>query len=595
VKQTATGSWRLLRIAWGVNRTKCVTALFLMISAAVAAPALAACLGAMTNALVAGHAAAAAWYGTVVALLAVVALSFGNFAHVVYFEMAELAEMEFVERLMGLSNGSESIEHHERSEYAAMLTVLQPESRRFPKALQSLFDFFGLLLAVVFTAVLLARVDPLLLLLPLAAVPPLWAGGRAQAVLDRAKTATATATRGARGLFELSASPRFGGELRVFDLEEEMRDRHARLWGDASRTLWRANTAAAMLRAAGQLVFGLAYIGAVILVIRNAVTDHRGVGEVILVITLATQVNQQVSTAVTLLGELQRMTATLRRLDTLAELVTGPRGEVPADLAAPERLTGGIRLEGVGFTYTGARTPALKEVSLTLPAGTVVAVVGENGAGKSTLVKLLCGLYRPSAGRILVDGADLRRIPTDQWRERASAGFQDFVRYELAAGTTVGLGDVPRIDDTAAVLDALRRAQATDVVERLPDGLETPLGSSYTAGAELSGGQWQKLALGRALMRKNPLLLVLDEPTAALDPEAEHRLFEQYATQAAQVAAATGGITLLVSHRFSTVRMADLIVVVDEGRIVESGDHASLMAARGLYADLFDLQAGSYR
>jgi ATP-binding cassette subfamily B protein len=159
----------------------------------------------------------------------------------------------------------------------------------------------------------------------------------------------------------------------------------------------------------------------------------------------------------------------------------------------------------------------------------------------------------------------------------------------------VGLGDVPRIDDRAAVLDALRRAQATDVVERLPDGLDTPLGSSYTAGAELSGGQWQKLALGRALMRKNPLLLVLDEPTAALDPEAEHRLFEQYATQAAQVAAATGGITLLVSHRFSTVRMADLIVVVDEGRIVESGDHASLMAARGLYADLFDLQAGSYR
>ncbi|MEE4545019.1 ABC transporter ATP-binding protein [Streptomyces sp. V4-01] len=594
MRQTATGSWRLLRIAWGVNRTKCVTALFLMVSAAVAGPALAACLGAMTNALVAGHGAAAAWYGGVVALLAVVAMSFGNFAHVVYFEMAELAEMEFVERLMALSNGSESIEHHERSEYAGMLTVLQPESRRFPNALQSLFDFFGLLLAVVFTAVLLARVDPLLLLLPLAAVPPLWAGGRAQAVIERAKTATATATRGARGLFQLSASPRFGGELRVFDLDREMRSRHAALWEDASRGLWRANTVAALLRAAGQLVFGLAYIGAVILVIRNAVVDHRGVGEVILVITLATQVNQQVSTAVTLLGELQRMTATLRRLDTVAELVAAPR-DVPADLAPPERLTEGIRLEDVGFTYTGAQAPALREVSLTLPAGTVVAVVGENGAGKSTLVKLLCGLYRPSSGRILVDGEELRRIPVEQWRERASAGFQDFVRYELAAGTTVGLGDVPRIDDTAAVRDALERAQAADVIERLPDGLDTLLGRSYADGAELSGGQWQKLALGRALMRQNPLLLVLDEPTAALDPEAEHRLFERYAAQAVQVAAATGGITLLVSHRFSTVRMADLIVVVDDGRIVESGDHASLMAARGLYADLFELQAGSYR
>jgi ATP-binding cassette subfamily B protein len=224
-----------------------------------------------------------------------------------------------------------------------------------------------------------------------------------------------------------------------------------------------------------------------------------------------------------------------------------------------------------------------------------VAIVGENGAGKSTLVKLLCGLYRPSHGRILIDGTDLRRLSAEDWRQRIAAGFQDFVRYELSARNTVGLGDLPRIDDDPAVHTALERAHATDVVDQLADGLDTQLGTSYTEGAELSGGQWQKLALGRALMRETPLLLVLDEPTSALDPEAEHHLFERYAAQARQVRESTGAITLFVSHRFSTVRMADLIVVVRDGRIVETGDHHTLIQNGGLYAELFELQAVAYK
>jgi ATP-binding cassette subfamily B protein len=237
----------------------------------------------------------------------------------------------------------------------------------------------------------------------------------------------------------------------------------------------------------------------------------------------------------------------------------------------------------------------LTGVNLFLPAGSTVAIVGENGSGKTTLVKLLCRFYEATSGVITVDSVDLRRLPLDGWRDRIAAGFQDFVRFELLARQTIGLGDLPLLDDEPAVRAALDRAHAGDVIDRLDDGLATQLGRSHTDGAELSGGQWQKLALGRAMMRKSPLLLILDEPTAALDAEAEHQLFEQYAANARRVGRDTGAITVLVSHRFSTVRMADLIVVVADGRIAESGSHDTLMAADGLYAELYDLQAAAFQ
>ena len=185
-------------------------------------------------------------------------------------------------------------------------------------------------------------------------------------------------------------------------------------------------------------------------------------------------------------------------------------------------------------------------------------------------------------------------MPVDEWRSRISAGFQDFARFEFTAQQTVGIGDLPQIDDPVAVAGALDRARADDVMRRLGDGLETVLGKSNVGGTDLSGGQWQKLALGRAMMREAPLLLLLDEPTSALDAQAEHNLFEQYALGARRVAQRTGAITVLVSHRFSTVRMADTILVVGDGRIVEAGSHDDLVALGGLYADLYALQAKQY-
>jgi ATP-binding cassette, subfamily B, bacterial len=254
----------------------------------------------------------------------------------------------------------------------------------------------------------------------------------------------------------------------------------------------------------------------------------------------------------------------------------------------------GIELAGMEFRYPGGTHPVLRDVNLTLPAGATVAIIGENGAGKTTLVKLLSQFYQPSAGQILVDGSDLSELSPAQWRQRVTAGFQDFVRFEFLARETVGVGDLPRIGTPDAVVNALRLAHAVDMVTELPEGLDTKLGKSYADGVKPSGGQWPKLALGRAFMREHPLLVILDEPTAALDPAAEHALFERYAEHARRTASRTGAITVLASHRFSTVRMADLIVVMADGRIQEAGDHETLMRSDGLYRELYQLQAEAY-
>ena len=238
----------------------------------------------------------------------------------------------------------------------------------------------------------------------------------------------------------------------------------------------------------------------------------------------------------------------------------------------------------MSFAYPGTERRVLEDVCLDLEPGSVVAIVGENGAGKTTLVKLLCRLYQPTSGRILVDGVELARMPADAWRSRLAGAFQDFFRFEFRARHTVGVGDVPRLDDEPAVVAAVDRAGADDVVDRLAAGLETQLGPTWPEGVEVSFGQWQKLALARGFMRDRPLLLVLDEPTAALDAETEHALFERYAAAArggrsnGDADRADGRITILVSHRFSTVRMADLIVVLDGARVVEVGTHEELVA-----------------
>jgi len=210
-------------------------------------------------------------------------------------------------------------------------------------------------------------------------------------------------------------------------------------------------------------------------------------------------------------------------------------------------------------------------------------------------VKLLAKMYEPASGEIFVDGVPLSRIAASDWRARMSGAFQDFFRFEFRARQTVGLGDLDRLEDEPAVAAAVGRADAGDVVARLKLGLDTQLGPTWPNGADLSFGQWQKLALARGFMRDFPLVLVLDEPTAALDAETEHALFERYADAAQREKSGKGRITILVSHRFSTVRMADLIIVLNGARLVETGSHEELMANRGTYFELYTIQAAAYR
>jgi len=249
----------------------------------------------------------------------------------------------------------------------------------------------------------------------------------------------------------------------------------------------------------------------------------------------------------------------------------------------------GIELEDVGFQYPGKDAWALRHVTLSIPAGESLALVGENGAGKTTLVKLLTRLYEPTEGRILLDGRDLRAWDVAELRKRFGVLFQDFNQYQLKVRENVGMGSVEHMGDEPRVERAVESGGAREVVAALAEGLDAPLGRWFQNGTELSGGQWQKIALSRAFMREEADILVLDEPTASLDAEAEHAVFTRF-RQLAQ-----GRTTVVISHRFPTVRMAHTIVVLNHGEIVEQGTHDELVALGGRYARMFALQAEGYR
>ncbi len=585
----------LVALSWRQHPLKLAVAVLLLLAEAAAMPLLGLALKELTDAAVQRDAASATRAAVIAAALTIAGLTLGHFAHIAYFELSERNLLTFDLELIDLTNGSARLEHHERTEYADKIGVLRREIQRVGwGGLMFVLSTLSLSVGMVITGALLALLQPILLLLPLAALPPLLAGRRAERILDAARDATAEDTRAARHLFELATTAGPAKELRLFQLQAELQGRHDRLWHSVTDRQWRAQRHATALRAVGQLAFAAGYVAAVLLVVRDAIAGRSTVGDVVLAITLAVQVNQQVTQAVSLLDQLQRLANALTRLRWLRRVVREQAPE-PADMPLPDRIRDGITLHDVSFRYPDTDREVLSGVNLHLPAGATVAIVGENGAGKTTLVKLLCRFYEATTGSITLDGVDLNRFDLGEWRQRIAAGFQDFARFEFLARETVGVGEVSHMHDDATVMAALHRAHASEVVDRLPDGLESQLGKSHADGAELSGGQWQKLALGRAMMRTEPLLLVLDEPTSALDAEAEHQLFERYAENARRVAKRTGGITVLVSHRFSTVRMADLILVVAGGRVTAAGDHEHLMGSGGLYADLYTLQAASYR
>jgi ATP-binding cassette subfamily B protein len=482
-----------------------------------------------------------------------------------------------------------TIAHQERPEYLDRLAVLRNQVFMLDHMYMSLFTTCAWLLRLAITIGLLVSIHPALALLALFALPTVVTSAWRPDVERRAYERGAPSLRLARHLFDVATTAVPGKEVRVTGIGDRLIDDRRRALEFGNQPVATARWRSAAWHALAWAVFGFAYVGAIAFV---AIGLRAPVGAVLLVLAAGSRLSYYVGATVGEIGFLRGIWMdAARRLAWLEDYAAS--AATRADQPAPVRLARGIRFDHVSFAYPGTDRLVLDDVSLDLPAGSVVAIVGENGAGKSTLVKLLAKMYEPARGRILVDEIELARVPAAAWRARLTGAFQDFFKFELRAREAIGVGDVPRIDDAAAVTTAVGRAGADDVVARLPTGLDTQLGPAWPGGVDVSFGQWQKLALARGFMREQPLVLVLDEPTAALDAETEHALFERYAA-AAHEAGGNGRVTILVSHRFSTVRMADLIVVLDGARVAETGTHAALMAARGPYAQLYEIQAAAY-
>jgi len=491
-----------------------------------------------------------------------------------------------------------TIEHHERPEVLDRLAMLRNQIFVLDHMYMSVFSTCGWILRLAVTLALLVSIHPALALLAVFALPTVLTSTWRPGVERAANEQGASANRLARHLFDLATTAPPGKEVRVTQIGTRLVAQRREAWERWYGPLAAARRRSAVWHALGWATFGAAYVAAMVFV---SSVLRAGPGDVLLVLAAGARLSAYIGATVGEIGFLRGIWLEgSRRLawleDYAASLVEG------TDAPVPSQLKEGIRFDHVSFAYPGTERVVLDDVNLHLEPGSVVAIVGENGAGKTTLVKLLCRLYRPTNGRILVDGVDLTRMPPDTWRLRLAGAFQDFFRFEFRARHTVGLGDLPQLDNVSAVAAAVDRAGAADVVTQLTAGLETQLGPTWPDGVEISFGQWQKLALARGFMREHPLMLVLDEPTAALDAETEHALFERYAAKARRGSPGTqrqsvpdGRITILVSHRFSTVRMADFIVVLDGARVAESGTHEALLAKGGQYAELYRIQAAAYR
>ena len=483
-----------------------------------------------------------------------------------------------------------TIAHHERPDYLDRLSVLRNQVFVLDHMYMSVFSTAGWILRLGLTIALLVSIHPALALLAAFAIPTVLTSTWRPGIERAAQEKGAQSARLSRHLFTMATTAPPGKEVRVLGIGQRLMAQRREAWERWYGPVAAARWGSAVWHTLAWAVFGAGYVGAVVFV---ATRPSSSPGDVLLVLAAGSRLSAYIGGTVGEIGFLRGVWMDgSRRLAWLEDYAASLTAD--ADRPVPADVRHGIRLDHVSFTYPGTTRLVLDDVSLTLPAGAVVAIVGENGAGKTTLVKLLAKMYEPTHGSILLDDTPLARVPADAWRARLAGAFQDFFRFEFIARHSVGLGDVPRMDDEPAVEGAVDRAGANDVIARLPLGLETQLGPTWPGGVDVSFGQWQKLALARGFMRDDPLLLVLDEPTAALDAETEHALFERYA-EAARNETHGGRITILVSHRFSTVRMASLIVVLDGAKLVESGSHEELMAKGGQYSQLYGIQAAAYR
>jgi ABC-type multidrug transport system fused ATPase/permease subunit len=480
------------------------------------------------------------------------------------------------------------LEHFENPEFYDQLTRARREASRRPLSLVnrtfaliqssiSLIGYAGLLLAFSGWAVAV---------LALAAVPVFISEARFAKSAFRLFSWRAPETRQQAYLETVIAREDYAKEVQLFGLGPRLLTRYRGIF----EKLYAEDRSLTIRRGAWGYGLGLlstaAFYGAYVWIAIAAVRGSISLGEMTMYLLVFKQGQAAFAACLSSVGGMYEDNLYLSNLYAYLDSdVAPPTGRLTAGPAPND----GVRFDDVSFTYPGAERPALAHVSFHLRPGQKLALVGENGSGKTTLIKLLTRLYTPSSGRITLDGADLQDWDRTALRERIGVIFQDFVRYQFTVGQNIGAGDEPAFDDADRWQVAATQGLAAPFIEELPEQYETQLGRWFKGGQELSIGQWQKIALSRAFMRDKADILVLDEPTAAMDAAAEGRIFEHFK------AAASTKMAILISHRFSTVRMADHIVVLDRGRVLEEGDHPSLMANQGQYARLFTLQAEGYR
>ncbi|TCC23119.1 ABC transporter ATP-binding protein [Kribbella speibonae] len=534
----------------------------------------------------------------VVAAVALVGSTAANAALQAVGVNARVRQMELVghtfdARIAELTARIPTLDHVETARYLDKLQILRDNENVLGGALNTLINLANTLAYAISVLLVAGAADRrLLILIALGSARLLTTRWSTRWEKD-AEEAGAAPGRLTRHLIDLSLSPAGAAETRVFGHQRELRRQIGVAVGNWRRPSVRSTDRKAVLAGGHSAVFFATATALLVWMTQDVIAGTVSLQSLVVAVGVL-QSLQTVSSSfagavvsVTKVGRNCARFIWLRDYADAAAAHTGRR-------QAPDRLYDGIRIDGLSFRYSGARRDSLTDITLDLPAGAVVALVGENGAGKSTLVKLLAGLYRPTRGRVLVDGRDLAEFDLTAWRSRMSAAFQDHTRFEFTAQRSVGVGDLAVLDDSERVHRALEDGAAADVVTALPTGLSTQLGTTWPGGVELSGGQWQRIAIARGMMRQSPLLLVLDEPTAAIDAATEHSLFERYSA-AGRHARRHGGVTLLVTHRFSTVATADLVVVLDQGRVVEVGSHSELVSHRGKYAELHELQARGYR